>query len=160
MHKKGITEEVAKKRSRRTVKHQRGVVGADITSILARRNQTEQIRSKARLDAIAKAKDVKKEKEAKKEKTKVSVDYGSKIGVGPAVVWYSDCLGLFIAGSTADWHHCSQDLEATGEAVWWKQREPILVASSMRTTCIPSSRYTMNALHMFSSCRLYVAQPS
>lgn len=71
MHKKGITEEVAKKRSRKTIKHQRGVVGADMATILARRNQTEQIRSKARLDAIAKAKEEKKAKEAKKEKTKV-----------------------------------------------------------------------------------------
>ncbi|KAH9072962.1 putative ribosomal protein L24.e.A, cytosolic, partial [Lactarius deliciosus] len=32
MHKKGITEEVAKKRSRKTVKHQRGIVGADIAA--------------------------------------------------------------------------------------------------------------------------------
>ncbi|KAF5340535.1 hypothetical protein D9758_015820 [Tetrapyrgos nigripes] len=37
MHKKGITEEVAKKRSRRTVKHQRGIVGADLAAIAAKR---------------------------------------------------------------------------------------------------------------------------
>jgi large subunit ribosomal protein L24e len=37
MHKKGITEEVAKKRSRRTVKHQRGIVGADFAAIVAKR---------------------------------------------------------------------------------------------------------------------------
>lgn len=71
MHKKGITEEVAKKRSRRTVKHQRGIVGADIASIQARRNQTAADRLKSRTAAITKAKDEKKAKEAKKDKPKV-----------------------------------------------------------------------------------------
>ncbi|KAJ3806880.1 60S ribosomal protein L24, partial [Lentinula aff. lateritia] len=68
MHKKGITEEVAKKRSRRTVKHQRGIVGADLATIAARRNQTAAVRSQARLAAITKAKTEKKEKESKKAK--------------------------------------------------------------------------------------------
>lgn len=71
MHKKGITEEVAKKRSRRTVKHQRGIVGADMSAIIAKRNQTSQQRTDARLAAIKKAKNDKKDKEAKKEKAKV-----------------------------------------------------------------------------------------
>ncbi|KAI0916333.1 hypothetical protein AcV5_003299 [Taiwanofungus camphoratus] len=70
MHKKGITEEVAKKRSRRTVKHQRGIVGADLAAIAARRNQTAQVRALARTAAIQKAKAEKKAKEDKKEKTK------------------------------------------------------------------------------------------
>jgi large subunit ribosomal protein L24e len=68
MHKKGITEEVAKKRSRRTVKHQRGIVGADLATIAARRNQTAAIRNQQRISAIAKAKTEKKEKESKKAK--------------------------------------------------------------------------------------------
>src|SRR5271154_5838559 len=68
MHKKGITEEVAKKRSRRTVKHQRGIVGADLATIAARRNQTAAVRNQARLAAISKAKTEKKEKEAKRSK--------------------------------------------------------------------------------------------
>ncbi len=68
MHKKGITEEVAKKRSRRTVKHQRGIVGADLNFITARRNQASEVRNKERTAAIAKAKSAKKEKEAKKAK--------------------------------------------------------------------------------------------
>ena len=75
MHKKGITEEVAKKRSRRTVKHQRGVAGLDMAAILAKRNQSEQVRAKARSDAVAKAKEVKKAKEAKKEKSKVRLTF-------------------------------------------------------------------------------------
>ncbi|KAF9465936.1 ribosomal protein L24e-domain-containing protein [Collybia nuda] len=68
MHKKGITEEVAKKRSRRTVKHQRGIVGADLAAIAAKRNQTAAVRSQQRLAAITKAKSEKKEKEVKKAK--------------------------------------------------------------------------------------------
>ncbi|KAJ7719080.1 60S ribosomal protein L24 [Mycena maculata] len=68
MHKKGITEEVAKKRSRRTVKHQRGIVGADLSAIAAKRNQTAAQRSQLRLSAIQKAKTEKKEKEVKKAK--------------------------------------------------------------------------------------------
>ncbi|KAI0685373.1 60S ribosomal protein L24 [Cytidiella melzeri] len=70
MHKKGITEEVAKKRSRKTVKHQRGIVGADLAAIAARRNQSAQERLSARSAAISKAKAEKKAKEDKKEKTK------------------------------------------------------------------------------------------
>ncbi|KAI0079779.1 60S ribosomal protein L24 [Panus rudis PR-1116 ss-1] len=70
MHKKGITEEVAKKRSRKTVKHQRGIVGADLSAILARRNQTAAARLQERSQAIAKAKAEKKAKEEKKEKVK------------------------------------------------------------------------------------------
>jgi len=72
MHKKGVTEEVAKKRSRRTVKHQRGIAGLDMAAILAKRNQSEQVRAKARADAVAKAKEDKKAKEAKKEKSKAA----------------------------------------------------------------------------------------
>jgi large subunit ribosomal protein L24e len=70
MHKKGITEEVAKKRSRRTIKHQRGIVGADLAAIAAKRNQTAAVRSQQRLAAIAKAKNEKKEKEVKKAKVR------------------------------------------------------------------------------------------
>lgn len=71
MHKKGLSEEVAKKRSRRTVKHQRGIVGADLAAIAAKRNQTAAARTQARQTAIAKAKEARKDKEAKKEKSKV-----------------------------------------------------------------------------------------
>lgn len=72
MHKKGITEEVAKKRSRKNVKHQRGIVGADLAAIAAKRNQTAAARTATRQSAIAKAKAEKKEKEAKKPKVRYS----------------------------------------------------------------------------------------
>jgi len=75
LHKKGITEEIAKKRSRKTVKHQRGIVGADMATIIAKRNQTTQVRTAQRTAAIQKAKNEKKEKEAKK--TKVARPQGS-----------------------------------------------------------------------------------
>merc|ERR1711939_1239734 len=42
VNKEGVSEEVAKKRSRKTVKHQRGVVGADAQAILAKRNHRGQ----------------------------------------------------------------------------------------------------------------------
>ena len=75
MHKKGITEEVAKKRSRKTVKHQRGIVGADLATIAARRNQTAAVRTQQRLAAITKAKSEKKEKETKKAKVRVFIAF-------------------------------------------------------------------------------------
>jgi len=80
MHKKGITEEVAKKRSRKTVKHQRGIVGADLATIAARRNQTAAVRTQQRLAAITKAKSEKKEKETKKAKpARASIPSGPKV---------------------------------------------------------------------------------
>ncbi|KAH8108424.1 60S ribosomal protein L24, partial [Phellopilus nigrolimitatus] len=66
MHKKGLAEEASKKRTRRTVKHQRGIVGADLAAIAACRNQTEIDRTKARQAAIARAKAERKDKESKK----------------------------------------------------------------------------------------------
>jgi len=64
----GLTEEVSKKRSRRTVKHQRGIVGASLADIAAKRTQAPAARLADRQAAITKAKAVKKEKEAKKPK--------------------------------------------------------------------------------------------
>jgi large subunit ribosomal protein L24e len=71
MHKKGVTEEVAKKRTRKTVKHQRGIVGMNLAAIAAKRNQTAATRAAARQQAVSKAKEEKKSKEAAKSKTKV-----------------------------------------------------------------------------------------
>jgi len=80
MHKKGITEEVARKRSRKTVKHQRGIVGADIAAIAAKRNQTTQIREQQRIAAITKAKAEKKEKENRKDKPTKAPRQGAAAG--------------------------------------------------------------------------------
>jgi large subunit ribosomal protein L24e len=68
MHKKGITEEAAKKRTRRTVKVQRAIVGASLEVIRARRNQTDEIRKAARIESVQASKDAKEKKKAEKVK--------------------------------------------------------------------------------------------
>ncbi|CAG8443277.1 10310_t:CDS:2 [Ambispora gerdemannii] len=70
MHKKGITEEVAKKRTRRAVKHQRAIVGASWESIRARRNQKPEVREAARQAALRDAKEKKKADQSKKKAEK------------------------------------------------------------------------------------------
>ncbi|PWN23516.1 putative ribosomal protein L24.e.A, cytosolic [Microstroma glucosiphilum] len=83
MHKKGITEETAKKRSRRTVKHQRAVVGASLDTIAARRNQKPEVRAAAQAQALAKSKD---EKKARQETRKANKAKGVAAGgSGPKV---------------------------------------------------------------------------
>ncbi|BGP19508.1 hypothetical protein JCM10213_006328 [Rhodosporidiobolus nylandii] len=82
VNKKGVTEEVAKKRSRKTVKaNGRGVGGADLASILAKRNQKPEVREAQRAAALAAGKDKKKEKESKKVKN----PSGVKAATGPKV---------------------------------------------------------------------------
>ncbi|KAJ1652058.1 60S ribosomal protein L24, partial [Dispira simplex] len=66
MHRKGITEEVTKKRTRRTVKYQRGVVGASWDTIKAKREQKPEVRAAVRKEAIEKAKAEKKSRQEKK----------------------------------------------------------------------------------------------
>ncbi|KAI1317476.1 60S ribosomal protein L24 [Mortierella claussenii] len=70
MHKKGISEEVAKKRTRRTVKHQRAVVGASWEAIRAKRNQKPEVRAAARAAALRDGKEKKKAEDAKKKAEK------------------------------------------------------------------------------------------
>ncbi len=67
MHKKGITEEVAKKRSRRTVKHQRAIVGASLDVIKEKQGQRPEARHAVREQAIRDAKDRKRKEESKKK---------------------------------------------------------------------------------------------
>ncbi|KAK3819802.1 MAG: ribosomal protein L24e-domain-containing protein [Benniella sp.] len=70
MHKKGISEEVAKKRTRRTVKHQRAVVGASWEAIRAKRNQKPEVRAAARAAALRDGKEKKKADESNKKAEK------------------------------------------------------------------------------------------
>ncbi|KAL1600077.1 60S ribosomal protein L24 [Nothophoma quercina] len=78
-HKKGISEnvrsltrlqEVAKKRTRRTVKHQRAIVGASLDVIKERRTQRPEARSAARAAAIKEGKDKKAASESAKKANK------------------------------------------------------------------------------------------
>ncbi|XP_076277610.1 ribosomal protein L24 [Lasioglossum baleicum] len=66
-HKKGQEEEQAKKRTRRTQKFQRAIVGASLTDILAKRNMKPEIRKAQRDQAITAAKEQKKAAKATKK---------------------------------------------------------------------------------------------
>ncbi|OAL49914.1 hypothetical protein IQ07DRAFT_587599 [Pyrenochaeta sp. DS3sAY3a] len=70
MHKKGISEEIAKKRTRRTVKHQRAIVGASLDVIKERRAQRPEARAAARSAAIKEGKEAKAAAESKKKAEK------------------------------------------------------------------------------------------
>ncbi|KAJ3126492.1 60S ribosomal protein L24 [Nowakowskiella sp. JEL0407] len=74
LHKKGVTEEVSKKKSKKTVKVQRAVVGATLETIKAKRNQKPEAREAQRKEKIAAIKEKKKEEQAKKaaEKAKAA----------------------------------------------------------------------------------------
>merc|ERR1712064_243781 len=71
-HKKGQEEEQAKKKTRKTQKFQRAIVGASLTEILAKRNQKPEVRKAQREQAI----------KAAKEKTKAAKD--KKAAAAPA----------------------------------------------------------------------------
>ena len=51
-HKKGLQEEVSKKRTRRTTKFQRAITGATLADIMAKRNQKPEVRKAQREQAI------------------------------------------------------------------------------------------------------------
>lgn len=51
-HKKGIEEETTRKRTRRTTKFQRAIVGASLTDIMAKRNMKPEVRKAQRDQAI------------------------------------------------------------------------------------------------------------
>merc|ERR1712137_989090 len=69
-HKKGITEEIAKKRTRRTQKFTRAITGATLTDIMAKRNQKPEVRKAQREQAIRAAKEKQKAKDAVKKASK------------------------------------------------------------------------------------------
>lgn len=73
LRKKGITEEVSKKRSRRTVKVQRAVVGADLDAIKAKRNMKPEVRAAQRDQLIKSIKEKKKTDQDKKKTEKQKV---------------------------------------------------------------------------------------
>ncbi|KAF7990686.1 hypothetical protein HCN44_000491 [Aphidius gifuensis] len=66
-HKKGQEEEQAKKRTRRTQKYNRAIVGASLTDILAKRNMKPEIRKAQREQAIKAAKEQKRAQKATKK---------------------------------------------------------------------------------------------
>ncbi|CAG2055824.1 unnamed protein product [Timema podura] len=66
---KGQEEEQAKKRTRRTQKFQRAIVGASLTDIMAKRNMKPEVRKAQREQAIRAAKEQKKAVKASKKTT-------------------------------------------------------------------------------------------
>ncbi|KAL9072610.1 MAG: hypothetical protein Q9161_003468 [Pseudevernia consocians] len=79
-HKKGLSEDIAKKRTRRTVKQQRGIVGAPLELIKDRRAQRPEAREAARKEAIAKGKEKKATAESKKKAEKAKSAAGAARG--------------------------------------------------------------------------------
>ncbi|KAK3196273.1 60S ribosomal protein L24 [Lecanicillium sp. MT-2017a] len=69
-HRKGISEEVAKKRTRRTVKSQRAIVGATLDVIKERRSMRPEARTAARQQAIKESKEKKQAAAAAKKAEK------------------------------------------------------------------------------------------
>ena len=68
MHKKGASEETAKRRTRKTVKVQRAVVGASIEDI--RKRQRPEARAQLRQESVAQRKDKKAATDAAKKAAK------------------------------------------------------------------------------------------
>lgn len=82
------SQEVAKKRTRRTVKHQRAIVGASLDVIKERRTQRPEARAAARSAALKDAKEKKaaaeSKKKAEKAKTAASAARGQARGNIPS----------------------------------------------------------------------------
>ena len=76
LHKKGTTEEVTRKRARKTQKLQRAIVGASLEVIRQKRNQKPEVRAASREAALREIKERKKQK--KVEKTKTTKTTGTK----------------------------------------------------------------------------------
>merc|ERR1711992_456645 len=68
-HNKGIEAETSKKRTKRTQKFQRAVVGATLQDIMAKRNQKPEVRKAQREQAIRAAKELKKTTKATTKKS-------------------------------------------------------------------------------------------
>ena len=75
-----VLQEQAKKRTRRTVKQQRGIVGAPLELIKDRRSQRPEAREAARKEAIAKGKEKKATAESKKKQEKAKSAAGAARG--------------------------------------------------------------------------------
>ncbi|KAI1460085.1 ribosomal protein L24e [Annulohypoxylon moriforme] len=77
-HRKGISEEVAKKRTRRTVKSQRAIVGASLDVIKEKRSMRPEARNAARAAAIKESKEKKAAAAAAKKSEKAKSAAASK----------------------------------------------------------------------------------
>ncbi|KAI5867424.1 ribosomal protein L24e [Durotheca rogersii] len=85
-HRKGISEEVAKKRTRRTVKSQRAIVGASLDVIKEKRSMRPEARSAARQQAIKESKEKKAAAAAAKKSDKAKSAAASSKGQTQRIV--------------------------------------------------------------------------
>ncbi|KAH6628361.1 ribosomal protein L24e-domain-containing protein [Chaetomium tenue] len=92
-HRKGISEEVAKKRTRRTVKSQRAIVGASLDVIKERRSIRPETRSAARLAAIKESKEKKQAEQAAKKAEKAKNAAAASKGAGGRIVGKQSAKG-------------------------------------------------------------------
>lgn len=72
-HKKGTQEEVAKRRTRRTVKHARPIQGATLQEILMKRNQKPEVRKAQREQVLRAAKAQQAERKERQRAQKVII---------------------------------------------------------------------------------------
>ncbi|KAG8996552.1 60S ribosomal protein L24 [Tulasnella sp. 427] len=79
-HKKGVADQVQKKKSRKTVKSQRGYAGLSLADLAAKKAETPAARLEARQAAINKAKQEKKTTAAKEGKPKATRPAGQSSG--------------------------------------------------------------------------------
>ncbi|KAI0552277.1 60S ribosomal protein L24a [Xylaria curta] len=92
-HRKGITEEAAKKRTRRTVKSQRAIVGASLDVIKEKRSMRPEARSAARAQAIKESKEKKAEAQAAKKSEKAKKAAGASKGQTQRIVGKQSARG-------------------------------------------------------------------
>ncbi|KAJ2079010.1 60S ribosomal protein L24 [Coemansia sp. RSA 988] len=78
LQRKGVSEEVAKRRTRRNIKYNRAVVGASWEAINARRSEKSDIRTAARTEAVAKAKEQRKGEAAKRKAARANAPDAGK----------------------------------------------------------------------------------
>ena len=84
MHKKGKSEELLKKKTRRVVKAERAIAGTTLEAIRAKRNQKPEVRLAAREAALKELKERKKAAVAKKEAPKAATAKAGAAKAAPA----------------------------------------------------------------------------
>lgn len=82
-HKKGIEEEQSKKKTRRTTKFQRAIVGASLTEIMAKRNMKPEVKKAQREQAIRAAKEKARAAKVAKKPVPVQAPKVRTAGINP-----------------------------------------------------------------------------
>ena len=83
-HKKGLEADTeTKKKTRKTIRFQRAIVGASLTEILAKRNMKPEVRKAQREQAIRAAKEKARAKQAAKKPAPVQAQAAKKVAKAP-----------------------------------------------------------------------------